>query len=216
MSVLKKFRIDAGKPLWLINVPMECRHLFEDAEEIKTSLSGKTTIPQVVLFAEDSLKLNALADMIANRVTAESVIWIAYPKKGSRLESDLHRDKVWEYLFTRFKGVASVAIDETWSGMRFKKKDPDKTSAWIPMEERKTEGIDYVARTVKLPDDALRAMKHIIGLEEFFYSMSFSHKREYVEAIVDAKKPETRLRRIEGMIKSLVRMKEEKEAKKKI
>ena len=215
MSILKKLHIDTGKPLWLINAPQECRHLFEEVEDIKTSFPAKTPIQQVVLFAEDSLKLNILAEKIEDRVTPESIIWIAYPKKGSKLESDLHRDKVWEYLFTKFNGVASVAIDDTWSGMRFKKKDPGMPSTWIPMEERKTEGIDYVARTVKLPDDAVKAMKLFKGLEEFFYSMSFSHKREYVEAIVEAKKPETRLRRIEGMIRNLKKMREEKEAKKK-
>jgi hypothetical protein len=140
-------------------------------------------------------------------------MWVCYPKKGSKLEGDLHRDKVWEYLFTMFEGVASAAIDETWSGMRFKKKDSNKPTIRIPMEERKTEGIDYVQRTVTLPPDALKAMKPYMGLAEFFYSMSFSHTREYIEAIVDAKKPETRQRRIEGMITKVLAIKKAKEAK---
>ena len=64
-----------------------------------------------------------------------------------------------------------------------------------------------------LPPDAVKAMKPYKGLEEFFYSMSFSHTREYIEAIVDAKKPETRKRRIEGMISKVLALKEAKEAK---
>ncbi len=43
--------------------------------------------------------------------------------------------------------------------------------------------------------------------------MSFSHKREYIEAIVDAKKPETRTRRIEKMVEALLKMQQEKELK---
>jgi len=58
-------------------------------------------------------------------------------------------------------------------------------------------------------------MKPHKGLEDFFYSMSFTHKREYVEAIVDAKKPETRQRRIEKMIEMVTALKEKKEAKRK-
>lgn len=212
MSFLKKFRIDTEKPLWFINAPEQVIHLFDEAE-LKTKLPGKGSIDQIVLFAENSLKLNELADKIHDRLTMDSLIWVAYPKKGSKLEGDLHRDKVWEHLFTMLDGLASAAIDDTWSGMRFKKKDPNKKDTWIPMEERKTEGIDYVNRTVTLPKDAVVAMKPYKGLEQFFYAMSFSHTREYIEAIVDAKRPETRQRRIEGMIKNLLKMREAKELK---
>jgi hypothetical protein len=212
MSFLKKFRIDIEKPLWFINAPDDVVHLFEEAD-LKTKLTGKEPIDQIVLFAEDSVKLNTLADKIQDRLMLDSLIWVAYPKKGSKLEGDLHRDKVWEYLFTMLDGVASAAIDNTWSGMRFKKKDPNKKDKWIPMEERKTEGVDYINRTTTLPKDAVKAMREFEGLTEFFYSMSFSHQRENIEALADAKKPETRIRRIDKMIVTLLRMKEEKELK---
>lgn len=212
MSFLKKFRIDTEKPLWFINAPGDVVHLFDEAE-LKTRLTGNDPIGQIVLFAEDSLKLNSLVDKINDRLTLDSLIWVAYPKKGSKLEGDLHRDKVWDHLFTMMEGVSSAAINDTWSGMRFKKKDPNKKSTWIPMEERRTEGIDYINRTVTLPKDAVTAMKPYKGLEQFFYSMSFSHTREYIEAIVEAKKPETRERRIEGMIQKVLALKEAKELK---
>jgi hypothetical protein len=214
MSLLRKLRINAEMPLWLINAPDDVQHLFEGVV-LKTRIPEKASINQLVLFVEDSVKLNSMADKLRDRISESAVIWVAYPKKGSKLEGDLHRDnKVWEYALSMFSGVASAAIDETWSGIRFKKKDPRKPDTRIPMEERRTEGIDYVARTVKLPWDAVEEMKVYRGLEEFFYAMSFSHKREYVEAIMDAKKPETRQRRIEGMIKNLLKMREEKDAKK--
>lgn len=215
MSLLKKLRINTAKPLWLINAPEDCRHFFEEVEDIKIGTAGKAPVEQLVLFAEDSIRLNALVEKMGERVTPDAIMWVAYPKKGSKLEGDLHRDKVWEYLFALFDGVASAAIDETWSGMRFKKKDPNKKSTWIPMEERKTEGVDYIKRTVTLPKDAVAAMKPYKGLEQFFYSMSFSHTREYIEAIADARKPETRQRRIENMIPKLLKIRQEKEAKKK-
>jgi uncharacterized protein YdeI (YjbR/CyaY-like superfamily) len=45
--------------------------------------------------------------------------------------------------------------------------------------------------------------------------MSFTHKKEYVEAIVEAKKPETRQRRIEKMVEAVSQLKARKEAKQK-
>jgi uncharacterized protein YdeI (YjbR/CyaY-like superfamily) len=45
--------------------------------------------------------------------------------------------------------------------------------------------------------------------------MSFTHRREYVEWISSAKKEETRLRRIEKGIATLIKMYDEKMLKKK-
>ena len=108
--------------------------------------------------------------------------------------------------------VSSASMDDTWTGMRVKKKDPKATyKREVPIAERKTEGIDYVKRTVKLPKDAVAALKPFKGLEDFFNAMAFTHKKEYVEA----KKPETRQRRIEKMIEMVQKLKMEKELKKK-
>jgi hypothetical protein len=50
-------------------------------------------------------------------------------------------------------------------------------------------------RTVDVPDDLAAALNEA-GLREAFDGMSYSHRREHVNAINDAKKPETRQRRI--------------------
>lgn len=54
---------------------------------------------------------------------------------------------------------------------------------------------DAGERTVDVPDDLAAALAEA-GLREAFDGMSYSHRREHVNAINDAKKPETRQRRI--------------------
>ena len=54
---------------------------------------------------------------------------------------------------------------------------------------------DFKKRTVAVPADLKRALKPG-GLLEVFEKMSTSHRKEHVEAITGAKKPETRTRRI--------------------
>ena len=73
----------------------------------------------------------------------------------------------------------------------------------VPMHERKVEGIDFINRTIQLPPDVLAAFSAHKGLHDFFNTMSFTHKKEYMQSIADAKKPETRIRRIEKMIEML-------------
>ena len=55
---------------------------------------------------------------------------------------------------------------------------------------------DDAPREVAVPDDLAAALNAEAGLRDAFDRMSFTHRREYVEAVEDAKRPETRARRI--------------------
>ena len=54
---------------------------------------------------------------------------------------------------------------------------------------------DDAERTVDVPEDLAAALE-AAGVRDAFDKLSFSHRREHVAAINDAKKPETRARRI--------------------
>lgn len=56
--------------------------------------------------------------------------------------------------------------------------------------------LDAEAREIKPPADFVKALKATPPAWDRYQELSFSHKREHVEAIVGAKKPETRARRI--------------------
>ncbi|MBO9575549.1 MAG: DUF1905 domain-containing protein [Sphingobium sp.] len=60
--------------------------------------------------------------------------------------------------------------------------------------------LDEDARTVEVPDDLAAALDALPSGRETWDKASFTHRREYVEAIEDAKKPETRERRLEKAI----------------
>lgn len=58
---------------------------------------------------------------------------------------------------------------------------------------------DTAERAVEVPDDLAAALSEA-GVREAFDKLSFSHRREHVNAVNDAKKPETRQRRIAAAI----------------
>ncbi len=62
---------------------------------------------------------------------------------------------------------------------------------------------DAAPRTVEVPDDLTGALAAEPGLREAFGALSFSHRRQHVETIVSAKKPETRTRRIDACLAEL-------------
>ncbi len=63
--------------------------------------------------------------------------------------------------------------------------------------------LDTDKREVKPPADFVKALKAAPSAWERWRALSYSHQREHVEAIEQAKKPETRARRIEGAVRKL-------------
>ena len=62
-----------------------------------------------------------------------------------------------------------------------------------------TLAIDDKPRVVKAPADLAKALR-AAGLAAAFKKMSFTHQREHVEAVLGARKPETRARRIAACV----------------
>ena len=63
--------------------------------------------------------------------------------------------------------------------------------------------LDTDKREVTAPADLVRALKATPGASDRWRALSYSHQREHVEAIEDAKKPETRARRVAAAVKMI-------------
>lgn len=74
--------------------------------------------------------------------------------------------------------------------------------------------LDASTRTVTPPRDLVGALKKKRGAWARWQALSFTHQREHVEAIEEAKKPETRARRIHKAIE-MVAVQPAKKAKRK-
>jgi Bacteriocin-protection, YdeI or OmpD-Associated/Domain of unknown function (DUF1905) len=63
---------------------------------------------------------------------------------------------------------------------------------------------DEAPRVVEIPEDLEAALKNSPQSQELFEKLSYSHKREYVQWITDAKREETRTRRVEKTMEMLI------------
>lgn len=63
--------------------------------------------------------------------------------------------------------------------------------------------LDSEPRVVDIPDDFAKALDADAAVRKAFDKLPFSHRKEWVRSIEDAKKPETRVRRIEKAITAL-------------
>jgi len=63
--------------------------------------------------------------------------------------------------------------------------------------------LDTGAREVEVPADLAKAFKSHRAAAKRWEALSYTHRREHVEAIIGAKKPETRARRIANALRVL-------------
>lgn len=147
MSIAKKLRVNAEQPLWLLGAPGDMPGLLEGIV-IKDAIAAKDVVGQALFFATDNNALDKKLPKLLKALTENALVWIAYPKKSSGIVTDLDRDRL-AVAIPGYAAVTLVALDDKWSAIRFKKESAIKDAIrTVPMEERKTEGIDYVNRTV--------------------------------------------------------------------
>jgi bifunctional DNA-binding transcriptional regulator/antitoxin component of YhaV-PrlF toxin-antitoxin module len=82
----------------------------------------------------------------------------------------------------------------------FRKELRDAAGVEVGDEVELVIGRDDEPRTVVVPDDLASALAAEPGLREAFDAMSSTHRRERVEGIEGARRPETRARRIAAAV----------------
>ncbi|MGD0002412.1 MAG: hypothetical protein ABSE21_20135 [Bryobacteraceae bacterium] len=86
------------------------------------------SVPEIrfsVAFVTRQDEVDALAPQIAARAKGDAIVWFAYPKGTSKkYKCDFNRDTGWAALHAAgFDTVRSIAIDEDWTGLRFRRKE---------------------------------------------------------------------------------------------
>ena len=89
-----------------------------DPDMVELQHGEDADVENAWLFAETVDDLKAEMPRVARHVGATTNLIVSY-KKGNK---QLHRDSLWETMKPfGFEGMSLVAVDETWSGMRFKR-----------------------------------------------------------------------------------------------
>ena len=89
---------------------------------IKRRLVGEADV--IVLFVTQFSKLKTdFARAASSLPRAGGMLWVAWPKKASKVETDLSENLIRDFgLATGLVDTKVCAIDETWSGLRFSRR----------------------------------------------------------------------------------------------
>jgi hypothetical protein len=120
--LIKKLRIQPGQSLLILNPPpgyvASLSPLPEGAQLVD---SDAREVDFCHLFARNSAQLAELLPTALAACQYDGLLWVSYPKKSSKVESDLSRDALWELPGeTGLRPVTQVSIDDTWSALRYR------------------------------------------------------------------------------------------------
>jgi hypothetical protein len=75
----------------------------------------------VQLFVNDRAELERFGPTAFQAAKYDGMLWICYPKQTGKIKSDINRDSLWELTKpSGFRPVTQIAIDDTWSALRFR------------------------------------------------------------------------------------------------
>jgi hypothetical protein len=122
--LVRKLGLRDGTVALLLSVP-------EDLTEIRAYsgfASVETALPTTIarrfdyghVFARDLATLIAMVPALRACLKADAMLWISWPKRASKVKTDITEDRLREILLpVGLVDVKVAAIDETWSGLNF-------------------------------------------------------------------------------------------------
>jgi len=116
----KKFGIKAGSRVFLAGAPQNYLELVAPLPEhvqLVSRLDGETDI--VHLFSTDRERLASALRELLTILKQDGTIWVSWPKKSSRVQTDITEDTVREVaLPLGLVDVKVCAVDDVWSGLK--------------------------------------------------------------------------------------------------
>jgi hypothetical protein len=116
----KKLGIKTGFHIRLVNQPDYYFSLFDDMPANVTIVTEKKSRKNLIhYFSKKAKDLQKDMPALKNEIEADGMIWISWPKKTSKVLTDVTEDLVRVLALTNgLVDIKVCAVDETWSGLK--------------------------------------------------------------------------------------------------
>ncbi len=116
----RKLGIGAGDVVMVLADPGHFAEIvapLPPAVTIRTSARGKADV--VVLFTKERRRLERRIESLGRVIHPTGALWVAWPKRASKVPTDMTEDVVREVVLPLgLVDVKVAAIDDTWSGLK--------------------------------------------------------------------------------------------------
>ncbi|QSE99234.1 DUF3052 domain-containing protein [Fulvivirga lutea] len=116
----KKLGIKEGYKVLFVNQPEHYFNLFADLPEIEEAKKTDSELDFIHLFVFTHKEMDAHFKSCKSQLAKKGTLWVSWPKKASKVPTDLDGNIVREYgLANGLVDVKVCAVDKTWSGLKF-------------------------------------------------------------------------------------------------
>jgi hypothetical protein len=116
----KKLGIKSGFHIRLVNQPGYYFSLFDDMPSDVTVITEKKSRKNLIhYFTRLAKDLQKDISSLKNEIEANGIIWVSWPKKASKVPTDVSEDLVRELALSNgLVDIKVCAVDEIWSGLK--------------------------------------------------------------------------------------------------
>ena len=116
----KKLGIKNGFHISLVNAPEYYLRLFTDLpSELYFENEEVKGIDLIHFFTKSRDEYETLLPVLKNRIKSNGIIWVSWPKKASKVPTDITEDVIRNFaLQTGLVDIKVCAVDDVWSGLK--------------------------------------------------------------------------------------------------
>lgn len=116
----QKIGIKPGHRISLLNAPADLSSLLAgNIEGVQAVGPSAKSADVILIFEKSRTKLEAQLSKLISRIAPDGMLWVAWPKKASGVETDITENLVRDTaLPLGLVDVKVCAIDDTWSGLK--------------------------------------------------------------------------------------------------
>ena len=118
----KKLGLKPGANVLIQNSPKAYFQFFEDAPEelIFSRENSIESIDFIHTFCASTDQIEEVNNLLKPRLKKDGILWISWPKGGSKIKTELNRDIIRAYFLANgLVDIKVASIDEDWSGLKF-------------------------------------------------------------------------------------------------
>jgi hypothetical protein len=207
-NLLEKLQLSEEKNVLIQGLPSSIEKQFVKLAFAKnlTPLLKTRKIDFALVFAVSQYQLRSILSEVIPALHENAKFWVAYPRTTSKIVTDLNRECSWNCIRSvGFDSLNEVSLDHVWSAIRFQKLAPVRPTVKVssPMFAS-NDGINFQTHMVTPPEYFEKELKRSKVAHRFFEALSHTSQKEYVSWITNAKRDETRTRRMEVAIDKLI------------
>ena len=120
--LVRKLGIKPGHRVLIMNAARNYSETLGDLpDEVKIETEADGVFDFIQVFVRNKADIDSHSPTAIRALAPGGMLWFSYPKRSSKVATDVTRDVGWESLGNaNMRPVSQVSIDTTWSALRFR------------------------------------------------------------------------------------------------